>query len=109
VLLVSASVPVIAAPATAADPTNLYLIPVTVKNVGGSDAAAFAVTIYLDGEKIAGKSFDDGLAAGTEVHADIPVHTAAGSHSLKVVADNESKVRDSDRTNNAAESAYVFS
>ena len=95
-------------PAAAAATTRLYLVPVTVKNTGGSDAPAFSITIYLDGEKIATKPFDDGLAAGQTLSADIPVNTAPGSHTLKVVADEASKVRDSNRANNVAESAYVF-
>jgi hypothetical protein len=108
-LIVSAGMPLLVPAAAAADTTNLYLIPVTVKNSGGSDAAAFAVTIYLDGEKIATKTYDDGLAAGQEIHADIPINTKPGSHTLKVVVDEAAKIRDGDRTNNIAEPTYVFS
>jgi subtilase family serine protease len=95
-------------PAVTAATTKLYLVPVTVKNTGGSDAAAFTVTIYLDGEKIATKAFDDGLAAGSEVSADIPINTVPGSHTIKVIADEPEKVRDGNRANNVAESAYAF-
>jgi subtilase family serine protease len=97
-------IPAAAASAT----TKLYLVPVAVKNIGGSDAPAFTITIYLDGEKIATKAFDDGLAAGTDVSADIPINTVPGSHTLKVVADETAAIRDGNRANNAAESAYVF-
>lgn len=107
--LFSAGLPLLAPAADAADTSRLYLLPVTVTNTGGSDAAAFAVTIYLDNEKIATKSYDDGLAAGKEISSDIPIHTTPGSHTVKVVVDEAGKVKDSNRGNNAAESAYVFS
>jgi subtilase family serine protease len=92
----------------AADTTSLYLVPVTVRNAGGSDAPAFAVTLYLEGEKIATKTYDDGLAAGKEISSDIPIYTTPGSHSLKVVVDEAAKVRDGNRTNNVVESTDVF-
>jgi hypothetical protein len=107
-LLVTGGMPALVPAATAADSTSLYLIPVTVKNIGGSDAAAFAVTIYLDGEKIATKSYDDGLAAGGELAADIPINTAPGSHTIKVVVDESAAIRDGDRDNNVAELSYAF-
>jgi subtilase family serine protease len=106
-LIVSAGIPVFIPAATAADTTQ-YQVPVTIKNIGGSDATAFSVTIYLDGEKIATKSYDDGLATGKEVSSDIPVHTTPGSHTIKVVADEAAKVKDGNRGNNVAESTYVF-
>jgi hypothetical protein len=105
--IVSAGIPLFIPAATAADTTQ-YQVPVTIKNIGGSDAAAFSVTIYLDGEKIATKSYDDGLATGKEVSSDIPVHTTPGSHTIKVVADEAAKVKDGNRGNNVAESTYVF-
>jgi subtilase family serine protease len=108
VLMVSASLPVLIPAVTAGDTTKLYLIPVTVKNIGGSDAGAFAITLYLDGEKIATKTYDDGLAAGKEVTSDIPVHTTPGSHTIKVIVDEAAKVMDGNRGNNAAESSHAF-
>lgn len=108
-LLATASLPLVVPATCAADTTSLYLLPVTVKNAGGSDASAFEVTIYLDGEMIATKSYDDGLAAGTEFSADIPVYTVPGSHTLKVVVDEAAAIRDQDRSNNVVESTYVFS
>jgi NADH:ubiquinone oxidoreductase subunit K len=107
-LIVTAGLPLVVPAVAATDATSLYLIPVTVNNAGGSDAAAFSVTIYLDGEKIATKTYDDGLGAGKEVNADIPIHTTPGSHTLKVVVDEAQKIRDGDRGNNVAESSYVF-
>jgi hypothetical protein len=107
-LIVTAGLPTLMPAVAAADTTSLYLVPVTVRNAGGSDAPAFAVTLYLEGEKIATKTYDDGLAAGKEISSDIPIYTTPGSHSLKVVVDEAAKVRDGNRTNNVVESTDVF-
>jgi subtilase family serine protease len=108
VLVIGASIPLLASPAAAADSTRTYTLPVTIKNIGGSDATAFAVTVYLDGEKIAIKDFSEGLETGKETTADIPVHTTPGSHQVRVVADETATLRDADRANNVAESTYTF-
>ena len=107
-LVIGASIPLLASPAAAADSTRTYTLPVTIKNIGGSDAIAFAVTVYLDGEKIALKDMGDGLKAGKEITADIPVHTNPGSHQVRVVIDEATKIRDANRANNVAESTYTF-
>lgn len=107
-LIVSAGLPVLVPAVMAGETTKLYLIPVTVKNIGGSDAGAFEITLYLDGEKIATKRYDDGLAAGKEVSSDIPVHTTPGSHTIRVVIDEAAKVMDGNRGNNVAESSNAF-
>lgn len=107
-LLVTACLPLIVPASSAADTTSLYLVPVTVKNAGGSDASAFEVTIYLDGEMVATKTYDDGLSAGMVISADIPVYTVPGSHTLKVVVDEAATIRDGNRSNNVVESTYVF-
>jgi subtilase family serine protease len=95
-------------PASAQESTRTYTLPVTIKNIGGSDATAFAVTVYLDGEKIALKDLGEGLKAVKEITADIPVHTTPGSHQVRVVADETATLRDANRANNVAESAYTF-
>jgi hypothetical protein len=107
-LVIGASIPLLASPAAAADSTRTYTLPVTIKNIGGSDATAFAVTVYLDGEKIAIKDFSEGLNAGKDITADIPVHTTPGSHQVRVVADEKATLRDANRANNVAESTYTF-
>jgi len=108
-LIVTAGLPLLLpAPASAASTTSLYLVPVTVRNIGGSDAPAFEVTLYLDGERIATKTYDDGLAAGSGISSEIPVYTTPESHTLKAVVDEAGKVRDGNRSNNVAESSYVF-
>lgn len=107
-LLISAGIGTISVPATADSSTSLYLLPVTVKNSGGSDAPPFSLSVYLDGEKVAMKTFDAGIPSGKEVTADIPVHTTPGTHALKIIADEEGKVRDGNRGNNIVEKTYVF-
>jgi len=107
-LIFTAMIPAFVPAAAAAGTSKLYLLPVTVKNTGGSDVASFTVTIYLDGEKIVTKTYDDGLAAGREVSSDIPINTMPGSHTIKVVADEAQKVNDGNRGNNMAESSYAF-
>ena len=93
-------------PATAAGYLD-YTIPVTIKNGGGSDVGAFDLTIYLDGDKAAVKHVD-GIGAGATATIDVPLYTTAGKHRLKIVADEESTIKDSNRANNAAEGEYVF-
>jgi subtilase family serine protease len=108
ILVIGAGIPLVASPAAAAENTRTYTLPVMIKNIGGSDATAFAVTVYLDGEKIAIQDFVEGLKAGKEITADIPVHTTPGSHQVRVVADETATLRDSNRANNVAESIYIF-
>jgi subtilase family serine protease len=108
VLVIGASIPLLVPPASAQESTRTYTLPVTIKNIGGSDATAFAVTVYLDGEKIALKDLGEGLKAVKEITADIPVHTTPGSHQVRVVADETATLRDANRANNVAESAYTF-
>ncbi len=108
VLVIGASIPLLASPAAAQDSTRTYTLPVMIKNTGGSDATAFAVTVYLDGEKIAIKDFSEGLLVGKEITSDIPVHTTPGSHQVRVVADEKATLMDANRANNVAESTYTF-
>ncbi|HOI59578.1 MAG TPA: CARDB domain-containing protein, partial [Methanoculleus sp.] len=84
-----------------------YTVPVTIKNGGGSDVGAFDLTIYLDGDKAAVKHVD-GIGAGATVTINVPLYTTAGKHRLKIVADEGSTIKDSNRANNAAEGEYVF-
>jgi hypothetical protein len=107
-LVIGASIPLLASPAAAAESTRTYTLPVTIKNIGGSDATAFAVTVYLDGEKIALKDLGEGLKTGKEITAEIPVHTTPGSHQVRVVIDEAATLRDANRANNVAESTYTF-
>lgn len=107
-LVITAGFAVLPSPAAAVDETRPYTLPVIIKNLGGSDAAAFTVTVYIDGEKVAIKSVEDGLKAGKEITGEIPVHTSPGSHEVTVVIDEEGRIRESSRANNSAGSTYAF-
>jgi subtilase family serine protease len=50
----------------------------------------------------------DGLAAGRELDAAIPVHTDPALHEIRVVIDEEETVRDADRDNNAVTKTCSF-
>ncbi|WP_220681290.1 DUF3344 domain-containing protein [Methanofollis formosanus] len=106
VLLLVAAVTVV--PAGAAGAYEQYEVPVEVKNLGGSDAAPFQVTVYLDGEKVAALSLEAGLAAGGTEHLKVPLSTTPGDHTLRVVADENGVIEESDTNNNAAEGRYAF-
>jgi len=89
--------------------TQIYLLPVTVTNLGGSDAPSFTLSVYLDGEKVMNKDYPEGLKAGGSERSELPVYATPGSHTVKVVADEGGLLKDSDRSNNVAEGTYVFS
>ncbi|MCK9632416.1 MAG: DUF3344 domain-containing protein [Methanoregula sp.] len=85
-----------------------YTLPLTITNNGGSHAPAFTVSVYLDGEKIADKQIEAGLAAHATADIAIPVFIAPGTHELKVVADEAGIIKDSNRNNNIAQGRYDF-
>jgi subtilase family serine protease len=107
-LVITSAIPLVSPVSAAESPPSPVVLPVTVKNVGGNNATAFSVTIYLDGEKIATRAIGDGLAAGEGVLSDIPIQTTRGSHRVRVVADEERKVMDRNRANNMVEGTYAF-
>ncbi len=100
--------PGIVAPAGAVSGIQEYSIPLTITNNGGSDAPAFTVTVYLDGEKIAGKLIDAGIPAHSSASVWIPVFTTPGSHELKITVDEAGAVRDNNRNNNLVQDRYDF-
>ncbi|MDD1690544.1 MAG: DUF3344 domain-containing protein [Methanoregula sp.] len=101
-------IPAIAVPVSAETGAQEYTLPLQVTNSGGSDAPTFTVTVYLDGEKIADKRIDAGLAAGATTDIPVPVYVAPGSHEVKVVVDEEGAIVDSSRGNNLAQGRYDF-
>lgn len=101
-------IPAIAVPVAAETGAREYTLPLQVTNSGGSDAPAFTVTVYLDGEKIAAKRIDFGLAAGATTDIPIPVYVAPGTHDVQVVVDEDGAIKDSNRGNNHAQGRYEF-
>ncbi|NLM30948.1 MAG: DUF3344 domain-containing protein [Methanomicrobiales archaeon] len=96
-------------PAAAQGTSQVYLLPVTVTNLGGSDASSFILSVYLDGEKVMNKDYPEGLKAGGSERSELPIYASPGSHTVKVVVDEDGLLKDSDRSNNVAEGTYVFS
>jgi len=107
-LTVVLAIPVIIAPAGAVSAIQEYAIPLTITNNGGSDASAFTVIVYLDGEKCATKQIDAGIPAHSSVPVWIPVFTSPGSHALKITVDEAGAVRDNNRDNNLVQGNYDF-
>lgn len=101
-------IPGFIAPVGAVTGSQEYILPVTIANNGGSDAPAFTLTVYLDGEKIAGKPIDEGVKAHSSLSVKIPVFTSPGSHDLKIVVDEAGLVRDNNRNNNLVQGRYDF-
>ncbi|HNQ30264.1 MAG TPA: DUF3344 domain-containing protein [Methanolinea sp.] len=86
-----------------------FPIPVTVRNTGGSNAPAFVLSLYLDGEKVAEQTVTEGVSAGGAITVTIPLFTTAGRHTLRVVADERGTIPEKDRANNSDERVYEFS
>ena len=86
-----------------------YTIPVTILNSGGSDAPPFFLSFYLDGEKVVEHEVSDGIAAGRTVEVSVPILTASGRHTIRVVADERCEIMDQNRADNSDEQVYVFS
>jgi len=85
-----------------------YDLPIEVTNSGGSDAPAFDLTIWLDGEKAVVKAFPEGVGAGESAVAAIPLSTTPGEHTLLVVADEKGTTGDQNTKNNRLEADYEF-
>ncbi|MDD1703572.1 MAG: DUF3344 domain-containing protein [Methanoregula sp.] len=107
-LVLAAGVSAVIAPAGAESGVMEYVLPLHIANNGGSDAPAFTVSVYLDGEKIADKSVNDGIKAYGSATVDIPVFTTPGSHEIRVVVDEPGLVKDSNPANNIAQGRYDF-
>jgi len=107
-LVLAVGVSAVVAPVVAETGVQEYVLPVLITNNGGSDAPAFTVSVYLDGEKIADKIVDKGINAYSSATVDIPVFTTPGSHELKVTVDVAGLVKDSNPANNLAQGRYDF-
>lgn len=109
IFVVTAAFSGLAVPVSAADTTGIqeYSLPFVIVNNGGSDSGSFAVTVYLDGEKTAEKTFD-GVAAHGSLRAEIPLFVSPGTHKLRVVVDETGSVQDTTKENNVVQGNYVF-
>ncbi len=84
-----------------------YTLPVEVRNVGGSDAPAFEVTVMLDGERVTRLSVA-GLSAGGVVREQVTLHTTPGPHTVSVIADEKGAIIEREKGNNRADARYDF-
>ena len=85
-----------------------YDLPVTIRNNGGSDAPAFDLTVYLDGERAAVMRIDEGIGAQGSLEVIVPIYTTPGRHTVRVVADERGTLRERNIADNTMERAYVF-
>jgi hypothetical protein len=85
-----------------------YDLPVTIRNNGGSDAPAFEVAVYLDGERAAVMRIDDGVLAESSRQIIIPIYTTPGRHTVRVVADEQRTLQERNVADNVMERTYVF-
>lgn len=106
--LLFAGIPLSAVPAQAAGDLQKYLVPVEVKNLGGSDAGPCSLSLFLDGEKMAVHTIDKGIPAGQTVTVKLNVATSPGTHQVRVIVDEEHKVPDSTWSNNEKQGSYAF-
>lgn len=96
------------APACAAGSLAGYVLPVTVSNTGGSDAAPFSVSVFIDGEKTAVIPFDEGLATGATKHLDVSIQATEGTHTVSVVASIPDGEKDQNPADNIQGGEYAF-
>ena len=99
------AVPVVQA--SASSQVIAYTLPVEVRNLGGSDAPAFEVTVLLDGERVTQISVA-GLPAGGVVREQVTLHTTPGPHMVLVIADEKGVIPEREKGNNRADARYDF-
>jgi len=99
------AVPVVQASASAQ--IIAYTLPIEVRNLGGSDAPAFEVTVFLDGERVTQLSMA-GLFAGGVVREQVTLHTSPGPHTVLVIADEKCVIPEREKGNNRADARYDF-
>lgn len=107
IVAVLVPVPAVWAAPAQGSPLVEYVLPVEVRNDGGSDAPPFSITVILDGEKVA-RCRVEGVPAGGTVREEIAVHAVPGRHSLLIIADEEGRVAERNRDNNRVDGTYEF-
>lgn len=85
-----------------------YDLPVRITNNGGSDAPPFDVVVYLDGERAAVLTLEDGVSAHSSLDILVPIYTTPGRHVVRVVADEQRTLKERNVADNTMERAYVF-
>jgi hypothetical protein len=85
-----------------------YTLPVEVKNTGGSDAGPCDLTIWLDGEKVAVHTIEQGIPAGGMITALISVTASPGMHEVRACVDELEKIPDAERADNTVKGMYDF-
>jgi hypothetical protein len=100
--------PFFIAPGGASDSTTVYTLPVTITNIGGSDAPPFSLVIYIDGERVVAHDITEGIPAGQDARVLIQVYTSPGQHRVRMVADEEGKIQDGNRSSNTFEQVLAF-
>ncbi len=81
-------------------PAHMVTFNITVKNQGRSEAGFFRVHLYIDGIYRAWQDVA-GISAGASVNSAFNWTAQAGSHDIKVIADGDNFVDESDESNNA--------
>lgn len=85
-----------------------YVLPVEVLNEGGAVDPGVSLTVYLDGEKAAYTTLEDGIDGGDSESVEISIFTTPGSHKVRIVVDEEGSVDELDEGNNSFEAVYEF-
>lgn len=85
-----------------------YVLPVEVVNSGGSTGPGISVTVYLDGEKAAYTTLEEGIGGGKSKSVNISIFTTPGRHDIRIVVDEENSLNETDEDNNSAGGTYEF-
>ena len=99
---------IVALQASATADAGASLLPVTISNTGGSDAPAFDLAVFVDGQRTVVQGIS-GIEAGNATRLEIPLYVAPGKHHVRAVADWGGVVREASESNNMAEADYDFS
>lgn len=107
-MVIMVGLPVFAPPVRAAGEGYQYIIPIEVKNLGGSDAGPCSLSLSLDGERVAVHTISQGVPSGGSVSLPFTVTASPGTHQLVVIVDEAGQVTDSNRSNNQVQGTYAF-
>ena len=80
---------------------HTYTINATIRNIGGTDAAGFNVTMH-ENETLKNDTYLSGLSKDNEIVVQFNWKNLSGVYELRVTADAYGVVNESDETNNAS-------